>query len=68
MATSQNVTCYYAQRDHEKLVALINKSAASLSVKLPRELAHPATEELHLSTPSIASRTEVRLEAVPPRS
>jgi hypothetical protein len=68
LATSQNVTCYYARRDHEKLLALINKGAASLSVKLPRELAHRVTEERHLSAPSIASRTDVRFEAVPPRT
>jgi hypothetical protein len=68
LATTQNVTCYYARRDHEKLLALINKGADSLSVKLPRELAHRATEERHLSAPSIASRTEVRFEAVPTRS
>jgi hypothetical protein len=68
LATPQSVTCYYAQRDHEKLLALINKGAASLSVKLPHELAHRVTEERHLSAPSIASQTEVRFEAVPPRT
>ena len=68
LTTSQNVTCYYAQRDHEKLLALVNKGEASLSVKLPRELAHRVTEERHLSAPSIASRTEVRFEAVLPRT
>jgi hypothetical protein len=68
LATSQNVTCYYAQRGHEKMLALINKGGTSLSVKLPRELAHRVTEERHLSAPSIASRTEVRFEAVPPRT
>ena len=66
LATSQNVTCYYAQRDHEKLLALINKGSASLSVKLPGELAHRVPEERRLSAPSIASQTEVRFEAVPP--
>jgi hypothetical protein len=68
LASSQNVTCYYAQRDHEKLLGLINKGAASLSVKLPAELAHRVTEERHLSAPSLASRTEVQFEAVPPRT
>ena len=68
LTTSQNVTCYYARRDHEKLLALINKGEASLSVKLPRDLAHRVTEERHLSAPSIASRTEVRFDAVLPRT
>ncbi len=68
LATAQNVTCYYAQRDHEKLLALINKGAASMSVKLPGELAHRVTEERHLSAPFIASRIEVRFEAVPLRT
>src|ERR1700683_371379 len=48
LATSQNVTCYYAQRKHEKLLALINKGADSISVKLPKALAHRVTEERHL--------------------
>jgi hypothetical protein len=68
LATTQNVTCYYAQRVHEKLLALINKSAVSLSVKFPAELGHRVTEERHLSASSLASRTEVRFEAVPPRT
>ena len=68
LATSQNVTCYYAQRDHEKLLALINKGETSIPIKLPRELTHRVSEERHLSAPSIASRTEVRFEAVPPRT
>jgi hypothetical protein len=68
LATTQNVTCYYAQREHEKLLALINKGAGSLSVKLPRELAHRVTEERHLSASSIASKTEVRFEVVRSRT
>ncbi|MGB6687442.1 MAG: SDR family NAD(P)-dependent oxidoreductase [Terracidiphilus sp.] len=68
LATQQNVTCYYAKREREKLMALINKGAASLSVKLPGELPHRVTEERHLFAPSIASRTDVRFEAVPPRT
>jgi hypothetical protein len=66
LTTSQNVTCYYAQRGHEKLLALINKDAGSMTVKLPRSLAHRVTEERHLSAPSLAARTEARFQAVPP--
>jgi hypothetical protein len=66
LATAQNITCFYAQRDHEKLLALINEGAAAMSVKLPGELAHRVPEERHLSAPSITSRTEIRFEAVPP--
>ncbi len=66
LATSQNVTCYYAQRKHEKLLGLINKGADSISVKLPGALGHRVTEERRLSAPSITSQTEVRFEAVPP--
>jgi hypothetical protein len=65
LATSKNVTCYYAQRKHEKLLGLINKGADPISVKLPGALAHRVTEERHLSAPSIASLTDVRFEAVP---
>ena len=68
LGTQQNVTCYYAKREREKLLALINKGAPSLSVKLPVELPHRVTEERHLFAPSIASRTDVRFEAVPPRT
>ncbi len=68
LAISQNTTCYCAQRDREKLMALINKGAASLSVKLPGVLLHWVTEERRLSAPSIASQTEVRFEAVLPRT
>ncbi|MGB6688873.1 MAG: hypothetical protein WBE76_13640 [Terracidiphilus sp.] len=68
LATHQNVTCYYARREREKLLALINKGTASLSVKLPGELPHRVTKERHLFAPSIASRTDVRFEAVPPRT
>jgi hypothetical protein len=68
LATSQNVTCYYAQRSHEKLLALINKGADPISVKLPGPLAHRVSEERHLFAPSITSRTEVRFEAVPDRT
>jgi hypothetical protein len=68
LGTQQNVTCYYAKREREKLLALINKGAPSLSVKLPVELPHRVTEERHLFAPSIASRTDVRFEAVPSRT
>jgi hypothetical protein len=66
LVTAQNVTCYYAERKHEKLLALINKSADLITVKLPKALGHRATQERHLSAPSLASRTEVRFETVPP--
>ena len=68
LATSQNVACHHTQRYHERLLALINKGEASMSVKLPRELAHRVTEEQHLSAPSIASRTEVQFEPIPLRT
>ena len=66
LATSQNVASYYAERDHERLLGLINKSAGSISVKLPASLSHPVREARQLSAPSLASQTGVRFEAVPP--
>ena len=66
LATSQNVTSYYAERGHEKLLALINKGASSISVNLPGPLTHPAHEARQLSAPSLASQTGVRFDAVRP--
>ena len=68
LATSQNVTSYYAERGREKLLGLINKGAGSLSVKLPGPLTHPASEARQLSAPSLASKAEVRFEPVPLRT
>ena len=66
LATSQNVTSYYAERGHEQLLALINKGAGSISIRMPEPLARPASEAQQLSAPSPASQTGVRFEAVPP--
>jgi hypothetical protein len=66
LATSQNVTSYYARRDHETLLSLINKGAASITIKLLGPLAHRAKKELRLTGPSLAAHTGIRLEAVPP--
>ena len=68
LPTPQNVTAYYGERGHERLLGLINKDPNSLTVHLPASLAYPATEEQHLFAPSLAAQTGVRFEAVPPRN
>jgi hypothetical protein len=48
------------------MLGLINKSAGSVAVKLPAELAkHHASAERRLTAPSLAARTDIRFEEVP---
>jgi hypothetical protein len=65
--TKTNVTAYAGRRDHDLLLALINKDASPVDIRLdpPHKPVTHLKDVQQLSAPALASRTGVRLEPVP---